>query len=217
MTRLSTTLSRRLVGALFFAGILGFAVSGCEGAREREQAELLPPVPAISADDRSATAVEDEAAGPAAPTPASLDDAEILGVLVTASRGEIQLAELASTRAASPEVREFATQMIRDHTTADGKVHAVESDDPVPSDLSRSIEQQTAAEMSNLKIQADADFDVAYAESQAKLHQHLLDTIDGLLLPAARADDVRELIETLRPEIVGHLEEARRLAGEAGA
>ena len=56
-----------------------------------------------------------------------------------------------------------------------------------------------------------AEFDRAYVESQLKMHQDVLDTIENELLPAAQNDEIRQLLETMREDVETHLAEAQAL------
>jgi putative membrane protein len=176
-----------------------------------------------AAEDQVATDTDAYGAGtaegntaPVAPgdigTTAVLTDAEILGVVATVNQGEIQAAETAQERASSSAVEQYAQHMIHAHGEAQEKVAGVEGAEPdTNSELSRLLQDQGATEMSRLRELSGAEFDRAYAESQVKMHQQVLDTIDSTLLPQARTAEVRQLLQGLRPEIAEHLQQAQQI------
>jgi len=145
-----------------------------------------------------------------------ITDGEILGVLSTVNQGEVKAGELARERSSTPAVDEFAQHMIDAHSQAQGKVLAVSGLEPSASGVSRALEEQDRAEMAKLQILQGAEFDRAYAESQAKMHQQVLDTIDSTLLKQASSPEVKSLLETLRPQVAEHLTHAQQLES-AGA
>lgn len=152
-------------------------------------------------------ATDDAAAGGA-----KMTDAEILGVLSEVNHGEVSAAKLAAERSSTPGVDEFAQHMIHAHSEAQGKVLAVDSLEPDTSGgLSRSLQQQAEGELAKLQGLQGAEFDRAYADSQAKMHQQVLDTIDSKLLPQATKPEVKTLLETLRPQVAEHLAQAQQL------
>jgi putative membrane protein len=138
-------------------------------------------------------------------------DGEILGVLGAVNQGEVKAGELAKERSSAAAVDEFAQHMIDAHSQAQGTVLAVSGLEPTSSGLSRSIEEQGTAEMAKLQGLQGAEFDRAYAESQAKMHQQVLDTIDSILLKQATSREVKSLLETLRPQVAEHLAHAQQL------
>ena len=144
--------------------------------------------------------------------PTEMTDAEILGVLSTVNHGEVKAAELAQERSSTPAIDEFAQHMIHAHSEAQGKLLAVDSLEPDTSgSLSRSLEQQADADMAKLQGLTGAEFDRAYADSQAKAHQQVLDTIDSTLMAQASSPQVKSLLETLRPQVAEHLTLAQQL------
>ena len=150
-------------------------------------------------------------------TAVQMTDAEILGVLSEVNFGEVKAAQLAQERSSNPAIDEFAQHMIHVHSDAQGKVLSVGALEPDTSGgLSRSLEQQASADVSKLQALSGPEFDRAYVESQAKMHQQVLDTIDSKLLPQATKPEVKTLLETLRPQVAEHLAQAQQL-GSASA
>jgi putative membrane protein len=146
-----------------------------------------------------------------------ITDAEILGVLSAVNRGEVKAAELAQERSITPAVDELAQHVIATHSQAQEKVLAVKALEPSTSGLSRSLEEQGTAEMAKLQGLAGAEFDRAYADSQARMHQQVLETIDSTLMPQSQSDEVRAVLEALRPQVADDLARVQQLDSTGAA
>ena len=59
-----------------------------------------------------------------------------------------------------------------------------------------------------------SEFDAAYIEREVGYHQAVLDAIDGLLIPTTENAELKQLLQTVRPAIVAHLERARGIQRE---
>jgi putative membrane protein len=140
-----------------------------------------------------------------------VSDAEILAVLSSVNQGEIRSARMAQDRSASPVIDQYAQHMLDDHKKVESEVQGIAEPDPAPSALSLDLEQQAAAEMADLERLSGAEFDRAYAASQAAMHKRVLDTVDSTLLPSSQSPEIRALLETMRPQIAEHLTRAQQL------
>ena len=147
-----------------------------------------------------------------------LDDAQILAVVRTVNSGEVAAAELATERAASGETREFAQHVMAEHSKSNEQVATLAAAIP-PRDnpLSMSLREQAAADLAKLEQHQGEEFDRAFVEAQARMHEQVLSTIDGQLLPAASDQQLRMLLQSTRDQIAGHLEHAQQLRGESPA
>jgi len=194
--------TRRLLVSACGVLALGFA-TGCHH-RAVDEASGGPDSTASSTSRSSGSATE-------------ITDAEILGVLSAVNRGEVRAAELAQERSSTPAVDAFAQHVIAAHSQAQEKVLAVTALEPSTSGLSRSLEEQGTAEMAKLQGLTGTEFDRAYADSQARMDQQVLETIDSTLLPQSKSDEVRAVLETLRPQVADHLARAQQLESTASA
>jgi putative membrane protein len=184
---------------LFAAVLCALLAAGCSGQRADETARG-------SADDASATT---------ATVPAgSLDDAEILAVVRTVNSAEVAAAELATERAAAGETRQYAQHVMADHSKSNQQVATLAAAIP-PRDnpLSMTLREQGAADIEKLEQHSGEEFDRAFVEAQARMHQQVLDTIDEQLLPAAEDQQLRMLLQTTRDQVAMHLEHAQQLQG----
>ena len=145
-------------------------------------------------------------------TPTTLTDDQILYVLHSANLAEMDQARVAQKKAQNARVKRFAEMMLKDHGDADSKgndvakkVHASLS----PSDLSNRLESDAKQMSASINTEkAGKDFDRTYIDAQVKEHRAVLDAIDRELLSSAKSTEVRDLLQTVRPKIEGHLREA---------
>jgi putative membrane protein len=183
--------------------ILG-ALSGCSKADNGAS-------PAASAGDE-ATPAETSTQGKAvAPT-----DGQIVQILATVDSGEIEQAQLATSRAASPQVRQFASEMIDQHTQAkqQGAQLAAQANLSLAgSKQSDELHAKGAQTKQDLMNSEPAAFDDAYMKAQVNQHQEVLDLIDNKLVPAASNPDLRTHLTAARSMVHHHLMEAQQIEG----
>lgn len=151
---------------------------------------------------------------PSAAATATPTDPQIANIVMTANTVDIDAGKLAKSKTKNPEVKKFAEQMIKDHTSVNkdtsklmGKLKAK----PEESDTSRTLRQDGDATMSKLKGLKDKEFDKAYVDNEVTYHQTVLDAIDNTLLPSAQNSEVKDLLGKVRPSIAEHLEHAKHL------
>lgn len=146
-----------------------------------------------------------------------LSDPEVAHVAVTANAIDVRIAELAKVRTSQADVRAFAETMIRDHQAVNERAAALAGKlgvTPADNDVSRSLEEGAAAAMTELEGLSGAAFDRAFMAREVAYHQAVLDALDGLLIPTTSNDELRALLEQVRPVIAAHLEHARMLQTE---
>lgn len=145
-------------------------------------------------------------------------DGDIASVYRTINQGQIQVSELARTRASNPEVRRYAEMMITDHSSASkslddfvGRAAVKVNDD---NELSRRLKSDGDTTMQNLRQLRGADFDRLYIDNQITAHQQALDTFDRLLVPNASNAELRTLITNVRPTFQTHLDQAKKVRAQ---
>jgi putative membrane protein len=97
---------------------------------------------------------------------------------------EVQLGQLALTKASSPQVKEFAQSMIDDHSKANEELKnlAQSKNITLPSTLS----EKNQKDYNDLAEKSGADFDKAYCEFMVKDHK---DDLDKFKKAAEKAED----------------------------
>ena len=144
-------------------------------------------------------------------------DAQIAHIVVTANRVDIDAGKLAASRGHSAEVRAFGKQMVVDHSGVNRQAIALASklkvtpeDNPTSHDLKRG----GADNVAHLKTLHRAAFDKAYIDHEVAYHERVLDAVDHVLIPSARNEQLKALIEEARPLFIAHLEHARALQAQ---
>jgi putative membrane protein len=176
-----------------------------------------------AADDATATLDSADVSVPE-PTPnptgqPALDDAQIAHVVLTANTADSAGGELAASRGTSEQVKAFARRMVQDHGSANQQATQLAQRLGVtPADNAASGELKTDADQHAQQLQgmSGAEFDRAYIEHEVQMHQRVLDALDQQLIPNARNPELRQLLETVRPTIQSHLEQARQIQSALG-
>jgi putative membrane protein len=151
-----------------------------------------------------ATAQDKAAAGPS--------DPQIAGIVVAANQIDIDAGKVAKSRSKNKEVKNFAQQMITDHTAVNKQAGALVKKlgvKPEDSDTSRSLNSAAKENLAKLKKLKGAQFDKAYVDHEVDYHQQVLDAIDKVLIPSAKNAELKDLITKVRPAIAAHLDHAK--------
>jgi putative membrane protein len=169
----------------------------------------------------AAEAAQEAAAGARAGASSALDggaarlsDAQIVAVALAANKAEIDAAQAARKKTKSARVKRFASDMIRDHTTANQQAAALIKRlglRPEEDEASRSLTQRAQDDLAKLKPLQGKELDKAYAEHELARHRQVLATFDDKLLPAAQNADLKSLLESVRAVVAEHLDEAQAL------
>ena len=149
---------------------------------------------------------------------ANLKDDEIVAVVSTANIAEINAAKLATANASNTKVKDFAEHMIKDHKDMDaqmGQLAVKLKLNPTPSDKSESMKSEANADLQKLKATPKGlTFDKQYIESQVKDHQKVLELVQNELIPSARNDQLKSLLQKSGKKIADHLKQAQQLQTE---
>ena len=147
------------------------------------------------------------------------NDAQIAHVVVTANQVDIDAGKLAQGKAKSKEVKDFARQMVTDHSGVNKQATALvkklkvkPEDNPTSESLKKGGQENVAA----LKKLKGAEFDKAYIDHEVTYHQQVLDAIDKVLIPNAKNGELKALIEKVRPAIEAHLQHAQQIQSKLG-
>jgi putative membrane protein len=143
-----------------------------------------------------------------------LTDGEVLGVLVAANQGEVEMADLAIRDATASDVRQFAAMMKNHHTTGLQKTKSVAAKTKIastPGDVSAYLEREVTTALNDLKSKSGGAFDRAYMDTQVKAHRDVLSAIDHRLVISAANGDVRSLVTEARQMVAGHLAKAEEI------
>lgn len=159
-------------------------------------------------------------AGTAQSSPPDLSDPEVAHVAVTANTIDIELGKLAADRAASVDVKRFASSMVRDHTAVNERAAALaEKLGVTPKDNPVSQSLMSGAEEARAKVEPlqGSAFDQAYIEREIAYHQAVLDALDDVLIPTTENGELKQLLVEARPAFAAHLAYAKKIGQKVQA
>jgi putative membrane protein len=110
--------------------------------------------------------------------------------------------------------------MQKQHTDAQKAETAAEGKSgitPADSDMSAKITQMNSDTAAQLKDLKGKEFDKAYAKAMVEGHTKVLDSLDNVLIPAAKDAGLKAQLQKERPVVAEHLEHAKKLADAVGA
>jgi len=142
------------------------------------------------------------------------NDAQIAGIVVTANTVDIDAGKLAEKKSANKKVKDFAKQMVTDHTGVNKQATALVKKlkvKPEDSDISKSLKEGGDANMSKLKGLKGKEFDKAYIDNEVTYHQAVIDALDKTLIPNAKNAELKDTLVKVRPAFVAHLDHAKHI------
>lgn len=146
----------------------------------------------------------------------TLSDAQSARVLSSLNMDEISAAQALRARSQNDDARNFASQMITEHSQAESTAQQLVTSQgitPVSTDASRAIDADAARLSAQLSVASVALLDSTYLSSQVDTHQQALELIDCAILPGAQNPTFKTFVQdTLRPQVQAHLSQAQALA-----
>jgi putative membrane protein len=143
----------------------------------------------------------------------TLSDGQLAAVLQAINQGEIQQAQLAESRAQSPEVKKLAQHMMTAHQNMQTKAQAMMSRlQLTPSDnaVSQQIQTDAQNDLSTLQSMRGREFDRDYVQAQIKGHNQAIEMLDRMI-PTVKSPEMKTELMNLRPKLQAHLQEAERV------
>jgi putative membrane protein len=147
--------------------------------------------------------------------PAQLTDPQIAHVAYTAGEIDINAAQQAEQKSQNSQVRQFAQDMVRDHTAVNDKALALVKKlnvKPEDNEVSRSLLKKADEERAKLSKLNGAAFDKAYAENEVAYHKQVNGALQSTLIPSAQNSELRGLLQTGLQIFQGHEQHAEQLA-----
>ena len=142
------------------------------------------------------------------------NDPEVAGILTAANEGEVQVGNVALSRASTSAVRNFAQMMVTDHTNTLNEARALFGSrgiTPAEANAVRDLRNGTQQTIAALNTYSGAEFDRVYMQTMIDKHQWMLNAIDRGLLPSTRSPEFRNFITSKRATVVHHLDRARQI------
>jgi putative membrane protein len=144
------------------------------------------------------------------------NDAQIAHIAYTAGQIDVAAARQALAKSKDRRVREFASEMVRDHEAVNTQALAlVKKLGVTPQDNPTSASLQAAAKA---KLAADgklsgAAFDRAYVANEVAYHRTVNGALEGTLIPAAQNGELKSLLQTGLKLFREHEQHAEMLQG----
>jgi putative membrane protein len=141
-------------------------------------------------------------------------DPQIVQIVQTANEIDISQANLALKKSSNPQVKEFANQMVADHTSLSKSVANLAKKlnvTPEESATSKQLKQQAADESKKLKSLKGEAFDKEYVAHEIAYHQAVIDAASKVLIPNAKNAELKSAVEGAAPVLQGHKEHAQHL------
>ena len=152
------------------------------------------------------------AQGAAKPT-----DPQIAHIAYTAGQLDIEAAKQALAKSRNKEVREFADDMVRDHTAVNKQALALVTKlkvTPEDNDTSRALTKQAGAKRDELSKLNGAAFDKAYVANEVAYHKTVNGALESTLIPSANNGELKSLLQTGLKIFQGHEQHAEHVASD---
>lgn len=199
--------SRTSRSAALLVAIL--AAAGCADENRDRPAQAM-----ARADTTAALAPPESAAVAANNASTVMQDPQVASIVSTSDSVEVAISQLAMEKATSPQVREFAQRMVRDHNasrlqskqlfTGLGLV-------PLTHPTAQQIATNGERAMNDLQGQSGAAFDRAFIDFQVTHHETMLGALDNTMIPVTTQDEMETLLRSMRTAIAAHLQQARQI------
>jgi putative membrane protein len=141
-------------------------------------------------------------------------DPQIVGIVVAANQIDIDYAKLALAKSKTKQVRDFAQQMVSDHSALQKSVFALGAKlkvTPAESDTSTALKAQAKEMTGKLKAARGKAFDMAYIDNEITYHQAVIDAVNKVLIPNAQNAELKSALSGAVPLFQGHLEHAKNV------
>jgi putative membrane protein len=141
-------------------------------------------------------------------------DPEIVGIVVAADQIDIDYAKLATSKAKDKQVKDFAQQMITDHSAVQKSVFDLAAKlkvTPADSGTSNSLKTQAQQTMQKLQVLKGKAFEKAYIDNEVAYHQAVINANKMVLIPNARNADLKSALQGAEPLFEGHLQHAQQV------
>ncbi len=124
---------------------------------------------------------------------------------------EIALARLAADRATTPELKDYAQRLLREHTSADDKLVKLARDESITLDeASQKQNEQQLATFQRLEKLAGVEFDREYVRVIIDEHDRSIADVQRALTTIQDAE-VKSYYEALLPDLQKHLRDVQEI------
>jgi putative membrane protein len=147
-------------------------------------------------------------------------NAELTGFINAYNDAEIEIGQLAQTKATDAGVREFARRIVADHRALKTEVTNSARQlniSPTMPEADEDLREDHQEGLRDLRDRARGkEFDEAFVEHEIKMHKKVLDEIDDAL-GRNRNQEIRAVLEKARAGVQSHLTTAEELERKLGS
>ncbi len=207
--------TRMMGNWLAVSALTVLVLGGCQSKQNAEgttgNAAVPPaamPAPAESAGQPSAA--------PGATASSTLADPQIAQIALSANSGDSARGKIAEQKATNAQVKAFAREMVTDHSGLNKKAVALAKKlnvTPQQSAADSDLVSKVTSMNNDLQGKTGKDFDKTYMDQEVQIHQLVLDDLDKNLIPAAQNAELKQLLQTARGVVQGHLQKAQQIQG----
>ena len=150
----------------------------------------------------------------------ALNDPQIADVALTAHQIDIARGKVALKKTKNAEVKQFAQQMVDDHTAGLNEAVALCKRlgvTPEKNATSKSLQDGANKATARLKKESGAKFDKDYIDTEVGFHQALIDAVKNTLIPNTQNKDLKQLLSDAVTTLEGHLQHAKNVQAQLGA
>jgi putative membrane protein len=150
--------------------------------------------------------------------PGTMSDANVIAVLNTIDKSEIEAAQLAKQKAESTQVQGYATRVIDGHTQMLDKNRQLADRirvQPDPPQLASSLTSTHQKTMDELRKLSGRDFDRAYIAYQVTMHQEAIKLVKKTAASTENSA-LKQHLTLATPDLEGHLTEAQTIQRQLG-
>jgi putative membrane protein len=144
----------------------------------------------------------------------SVEEQQFVKKAAAGGFAEVKLSELASDRATDPQVKEFANQMVTDHTRANDELQPIAESNKIPAPTKLQGDPEVAYK--HLKKLSGAKFDAAYVKIMVGDHDK---TVAAFEDASSKAKDpsLKAFIDKTLPVLRQHKEHIHAIEGHIPA
>lgn len=141
------------------------------------------------------------------------NSARFIHTVGIANTFEIQSSQLALQKTENADVKQFAQQMINDHTKAGSTLAGITKDDKLPAPPTQ-LDSKHKKIMGSLQDKSGASFDSAYIKAQTKAHHEAVNLFSKYGR-SGENPDLKQFATATLPTLQSHLQHVERLSGVA--
>ena len=210
------TLTHRLALAAMFAGAAAFAQTSTpstgSSTYDPSGAGKTTSSPASTTADSGKSAAKSEV---------KMSPSAVLSMIHLVNQDEIKLGKSAQTKAQSDKVKDYAKDMVDDHTALDkkltdfvqkeGKGKLTLSPSQIPASKQKELKHSSAEAVHKLSAATGAAFDREYVSAMLKGHDAVLSDLDAALPSLESKAKLHDFVSDARDKVKEHRDHARDL------